>query len=484
MIHPHVKFLRKCLYASDLLLASILFPLAANLQNRIGEMLNMGVLPFLESEVDWNVFHYATHLIWLLPLWYFSLALFKAYDPFSNEFTSDTIFSIIHASVLVSVCFAGIFLAFGLYTPQMGYSIVLIYPAVSAVGLVASRIVLMAIFHYFRTLGYNQRNLLIVGTGPRAVSTLERLVNHREWGFHFLGFIALEHDAEIEPPPKEYKVLGTIGEIRRILDENPVDEVLFIVPRKWLDRIDDAVLACDLVGVNVHVAVDLFDIKVSRPAASEFYDLPVLSLHATSTSYAERVLKRVIDLVGAIVGIVILSPFALLIAALIRFESRGPVLFVQKRCSMNGRIFPMLKFRTMVENAEDLKHELLPKNEQDGPVFKMKTDPRVTRFGRFLRKSSLDELPQLVNVLLGHMSLVGPRPPIPSEVEKYEPWQRRRLSMRPGLTCIWQISGRNEVGFEKWMAMDLEYIDNWSLWLDFKILLKTIPVVLSGRGSH
>jgi lipopolysaccharide/colanic/teichoic acid biosynthesis glycosyltransferase len=151
---------------------------------------------------------------------------------------------------------------------------------------------------------------------------------------------------------------------------------------------------------------------------------------------------------------------------------------------MNGRIFPMLKFRTMVENAEDLKHELLPKNEQDGPVFKMKTDPRVTRFGRFLRKSSLDELPQLVNVLLGHMSLVGPRPPIPSEVEKYEPWQRRRLSMRPGLTCIWQISGRNEVGFEKWMAMDLEYIDNWSLWLDFKILLKTIPVVLSGRGSH
>jgi exopolysaccharide biosynthesis polyprenyl glycosylphosphotransferase len=181
---------------------------------------------------------------------------------------------------------------------------------------------------------------------------------------------------------------------------------------------------------------------------------------------------------------VVLSPLMLGIALAIRLTSPGPVLFPQIRCGMNGRLFKLLKFRTMVENAEALRKDLEDRNEMSGPVFKIADDPRVTRVGRWLRRFSLDELPQLFNVLKGEMSLVGPRPPIPAEVQSYERWQRRRLSMKPGLTCFWQIGGRNQIDFEEWMELDLKYIDNWSLKLDIIILLKTIPVVLLGRGGR
>ena len=171
------------------------------------------------------------------------------------------------------------------------------------------------------------------------------------------------------------------------------------------------------------------------------------------------------------------------LALLIKLTSKGPVFFKQERCGLNGRKFTMFKFRTMVEDADQMKDLLAEKNEMDGPVFKITNDPRLTKVGKFLRKFSLDELPQLFNVLRGDMSLVGPRPPLPKEVSQYDPWQRRKLSMKPGLTCLWQINGRNNINFERWMKMDLEYIDNWSLWLDTKILLKTVPAVILGTGA-
>jgi lipopolysaccharide/colanic/teichoic acid biosynthesis glycosyltransferase len=193
--------------------------------------------------------------------------------------------------------------------------------------------------------------------------------------------------------------------------------------------------------------------------------------------------KSLIDYCGAALALVLLSPLLAVVAALIKLESRGPLLFVQERCGLNGRKFRLLKFRTMVENAEELLPQIRGKNEADGPVFKMVRDPRVTSVGRYLRKLSLDELPQLVNILRGEMSFVGPRPPIPAEVEKYEPWQRRRLSMKPGLTCIWQVYGRNGVAFDEWMRMDLAYIDNWSIMLDAKLILMTGNAVLRGTGT-
>jgi len=183
------------------------------------------------------------------------------------------------------------------------------------------------------------------------------------------------------------------------------------------------------------------------------------------------------------VGLLLLSPLLLGVAAIVRLTSRGPVLFRQQRVGRHGRPFHMLKFRSMVVNAEGLKARLMAQNEQAGPVFKMRRDPRITSFGRFIRRYSVDELPQLLNVLRGEMSIVGPRPPVPSEVARYEAWQRRRLSVRPGLTCVWQVSGRNEISFEEWMYLDLQYIDHWSLAQDFQLILKTLPVVLTGRGA-
>jgi exopolysaccharide biosynthesis polyprenyl glycosylphosphotransferase len=193
--------------------------------------------------------------------------------------------------------------------------------------------------------------------------------------------------------------------------------------------------------------------------------------------------KRIFDIVASFSALVLLSPLLLVVATIIRLTSRGPVLFRQQRVGRHSKPFHMLKFRSMVVNAEELKAKLMAQNEQAGPVFKMRRDPRITRVGRFIRKFSIDELPQLLNVLRGEMSIVGPRPPVPSEVSRYEAWQRRRLSVRPGLTCVWQVSGRNEISFEEWMYLDMQYIDHWSLAQDFQLILKTLPVVLTGRGA-
>jgi exopolysaccharide biosynthesis polyprenyl glycosylphosphotransferase len=222
---------------------------------------------------------------------------------------------------------------------------------------------------------------------------------------------------------------------------------------------------------------------IAKYSLGELEGIPLLSFLTLPKNMAQLFVKQLFDYLGAFFLVLLLSPLFLLIAIMIKISSPGPVIFKQIRCGLNGRKFTFYKFRSMIANAEEIKPNLEELNEATGPVFKIKNDPRVTSIGRFLRKTSIDELPQLFNVLKGDMSLVGPRPPLPSEVEKYEWWQRRRLSMKPGLTCIWQVSGRSKLDFDTWMKMDLEYIDNWSLGLDFKILFKTIPAVLSGKGA-
>ena len=211
--------------------------------------------------------------------------------------------------------------------------------------------------------------------------------------------------------------------------------------------------------------------------------MPLVTFSTSPTGALALAFKRLTDVALSTLLLALAAPVVVAVAAAIKLSSGGAVLFRQTRCGMNGRRFTLYKFRTMVEGAEELRLEVAHLNEMDGPVFKASNDPRVTGVGRFLRKFSLDELPQLWNVLKGDMSLVGPRPPIPEEVEHYQRWQRRRLAMRPGLTCLWQISGRNQLDFEQWMRLDLQYIDSWTPWLDFKILAKTVPVVLSGRGA-
>jgi len=237
------------------------------------------------------------------------------------------------------------------------------------------------------------------------------------------------------------------------------------------------------MGVPTCVLADFFPLRFSRKRMGEFQTKPAIVFSTAPDSDTWLLLKDLSDRLFTLVGLVLLSPFMLAISLLIKLTSRGPILFTQERCGLNGRKFIMFKFRTMVDNADQMKDILLEKNEMDGPAFKITNDPRLTKVGNVLRKFSLDEFPQLFNVLKGDMALVGPRPPLPREVSQYDPWQRRKLSMKPGLTCLWQINGRNNINFEKWMKMDLEYIDNWSLWLDTKILFKTIPAVIWGTGA-
>ena len=224
--------------------------------------------------------------------------------------------------------------------------------------------------------------------------------------------------------------------------------------------------------------------KISSAKYSDFHGVPLLTFESAPTNEWQLAAKRLFDLFLSLMLLIMLSPIFLFVAVAIKFTSKGPVLFRQQRCGLNGRRFRFYKFRTMTEGAEEKLSELIAHNEMSGPVFKMENDPRVTPVGRFLRRFSLDELPQLWNVFLGQMSFVGPRPPLPKEVNRYDNWQRRRLSMKPGLTCLWQVRGRNRISdFNEWMKLDLEYIDNWSLWLDLELFFKTIPAVLLAKGA-
>ena len=271
-----------------------------------------------------------------------------------------------------------------------------------------------------------------------------------------------------------------------VLHEHSVNGVLVSAKRSFFDQVEDAIRACEVEGVEVWLVADFFRTQISRTTLDDFYGHPVLVFRTAPGASWENVTKQLLDRVGALVALIVSSPLLILCALVVRITSPGPVLFRQQRSGLNGKPFTLYKFRTMVTNAEQLKHELESMNEMSGPVFKVTNDPRITRFGRFLRKFSIDEWPQFYNVLRGEMSLVGPRPLPVDEVKRFNDLaHRRRLSVKPGLTCLWQISGRNDVNeFKDWVRLDLEYIDNWSLWLDLKILCRTVPVVLVGNGAR
>jgi exopolysaccharide biosynthesis polyprenyl glycosylphosphotransferase len=278
-------------------------------------------------------------------------------------------------------------------------------------------------------------------------------------------------------------VLGTADDLSRILQEEVVDEVIFVLSRRQLEEFEESFLVCSELGIRARVALYFPHMK-ARVVLEELEGIPLLTFTNTPLAPFPMFVKRLVDIVVAAIGLIVFSLPLLLIAVAIKLSSRGPVLFKQIRCGLNGRRFTLHKFRTMYEGSDERLDEVAHLNEVDGPAFKARHDPRVTPVGRVLRRLSVDELPQLVNVLKGDMSLVGPRPPIPEEVAHYQRWQRRRLSMKPGLTGLWQVSGRAGLDdFNSWITLDLTYIDQWSLWLDLKIMLKTIPAVLSTQGA-
>jgi exopolysaccharide biosynthesis polyprenyl glycosylphosphotransferase len=277
-----------------------------------------------------------------------------------------------------------------------------------------------------------------------------------------------------------------IEELVHLLHEHSANGVILSAKHTYFGKVEKAIQACELEGVEAWLLADFFNTQLSQTSMDDFYGRPMLVFRSTPEDNWQALAKELLDLAGAFVLLVCTSWLFLLTALFIKLTSPGPIFFRQQRSGLNGRPFTMLKFRSMVTDAEQLKQELEQLNEMAGPVFKLSQDPRVTPVGRLIRRFSIDELPQLLNVLRGEMSLVGPRPLPVDEVKRFDDLShRRRLSVKPGLTCLWQVSGRNDVrDFKDWVRLDLEYIDNWSLWLDLKILLRTVPVVLMGTGAR
>lgn len=415
-------------------------------------------------------------IIWGILLYYFGM-----YDSFRTKQILDILFIVAETTIIGG----GIFGSFIFITKIESITRLHIFYAflLAAIFISIEKVLLILLFRYQRKKGLNTRNMLIVGTGKRAQHFVNLISRHVEWGINIIGLVD-EDVAKINNIIHGHKVIGSFKDVPDIIKNNVVDEVMFIVPRSWLNKIEEIMYRCEIEGLRVSVALDLFELKLSKAKYSYLDNFPILTFESTPDQLIRLMVKRLFDITFSGVALILLSPVFVSISILIRTTSKGSIFFKQQRCSLYGRKFLLYKFRTMVEDAETRLKDLLVYNEMDGPVFKMKDDPRITKVGKFLRKFSIDELPQLWNVFKGDMSLVGPRPPIPAEVEKYKPWQRRRLSMRPGITCLWQVSGRNKItDFNEWMKLDLEYIDNWSLWLDFKIILRTIPAVLFGIGA-
>jgi exopolysaccharide biosynthesis polyprenyl glycosylphosphotransferase len=365
-------------------------------------------------------------------------------------------------------------------------NILIFFVVVTLVGIV-SRLALRVLLLGARRSGYNYRYIMVVGINARACEVAAKIDKKPELGYKIVGFVAETPEAAEGWKPQEHgdrKVLGLLGGLRDILISERVDEIIVCLPVEA--RFSDITMivqhARDL-GIVVRLMPEFADGSLLRNLhVEEFEDECVVTLFREQM-LMQLLLKRLIDAALSLAVLAILFPVMIVVAALIKLTSPGPVFFVQKRVGMNQRQFKLYKFRSMDANAEERKSDLLHLNERDGPAFKIENDPRITRIGRFIRKTSIDELPQLFNVLSGEMSLVGPRPPLPEEVKKYEWLFRKRLSVKPGVTCIWQISGRNNVSFDRWMEMDHEYVENWSVWLDLRILVRTIPAVLFSRGA-
>ena len=335
-----------------------------------------------------------------------------------------------------------------------------------------------------RKRGRNLRYVLIVGTNDRALTFAQKIIKRTELGYSLLGFVDQESGVTEAFRQTEYSLVANLQDFPEYLRNHIVDEVVIALPLKsFYDAASQVVSLCEEQGIIVRF-LDIFSLKHGATQAENFSEILVTTVYTGAMRGSAMFFKRVSDLLIALCLSIVLSPLYLIIALAIKATSPGPVFFVQERVGLNKRRFRLYKFRTMVPDAEKKQAELEHLNEVNGAAFKIKDDPRITPIGKFLRKTSLDELPQLFNVIKGDMSLVGPRPlPVRDYNGFDQDWQRRRFSVRPGITCLWQVNGRSNISFEKWMELDMQYIDQWSLWLDLKILFRTIPAVFLGFGA-
>jgi exopolysaccharide biosynthesis polyprenyl glycosylphosphotransferase len=371
-----------------------------------------------------------------------------------------------------------------LFQPLQYSRLLLIEAGIVAAFLLAvSRIVQNKILERQYARGIGVARVIIVGAGEIGRTVMRTIVAQPELGYRVVGFLD-DNPEKGQTNIGRFKALGSLQNLPRLIETEAVDEVIITLPWMYHRTIMAVVRECERWRVSARIVPDLFQMSLSQVDVDDLGGVPLIGVREIGLERGARLVKRGVDVVGAILGLTLGLPILAMIALAIRIDSHGPVMFSQTRVGAGGRLFEIFKFRSMREGAEAELEQLRELNEADGPLFKIHDDPRLTNVGRFLRRTSLDELPQFWNVLRGEMSLVGPRPAIPDEVEAYLEWHKRRLEARPGMTGLWQVSGRSLLSFDEMVLLDIYYIENWSVWLDFKILLRTVPQVLFGDGAY
>jgi exopolysaccharide biosynthesis polyprenyl glycosylphosphotransferase len=405
----------------------------------------------------------------------------RVYQRWHGRQWLDQIYRIINATAKSTV----VMLAVTFLLQPLQYSrLLLVEAGVLAVLLLAvSRAVQYVVLGRLHARGVGVRRTIIVGAGEIGRTVMRTVVARPGLGYQVIGFVD-DNPEKGETNIGRFEGLGAVNNLPELIEKEDIDEVIITLPWMYHRKIMGIVRACERRNVSTHIVPDLFQMSLSRVDVDDLGGVPLVGVREVGFGHRVRAVKRLMDVVGALLALTLGAPILGLIAVAIRLDSEGPIMFRQTRVGADGEAFDIVKFRSMYQGAEERLEDLRDMSEVDGPIFKMKDDPRVTPVGRILRRTSLDELPQLWNVLRGEMSLVGPRPPIPAEVAEYLEWHKKRLEVRPGMTGLWQVSGRSLLSFDEQCLLDIYYIENWSLWLDFQILLRTVPEVVFGNGAY
>ena len=479
MVPLRRQILLNTLKLADLVIMALSFVLAASVVSL--QISTVSLVEFLSMRI--SVHNFALFLA-LLYLWHVIFSVFGLYQSRRLSTRRAEIADLIKATSLGTIAIfigGGYILHIGVITPVF----VGMFWAVSGASSISVRLILRYVLAQMRLRGRNLRHVLILGTNPRAIEFARTIQTKPELGYRLIGFVDDEWPGMEEWRKTGYPLIGQLQDVSEILRDHVIDEVFIALPVKsFYSESSEIVAHCEEQGIIARLSSEIFKPVLARSKPEEFEDSSMISFYTGGMHGWPVGVKRVLDFSLSLALIILFAPLFVVAALAIKVTSPGPVLFIQERVGRNKRRFRLYKFRTMIPDAEQKMAALEHLNEVSGPVFKITDDPRITPLGKFLRRTSIDELPQLWNVLKGDMSLVGPRPlPVRDYNGFDQDWQRRRFSVRPGITCLWQVNGRNAVPFEKWMELDMQYIDQWSLWLDFKILLQTIPAVLRGSGA-